>query len=231
VQSLWPLRYFDVRAERERLLEVLAQERVIDHDREIFPACQRGDRGDVRDDHRGIRRRLDVNHFRAGLDRCLNFRDVGRIDVAEFEAEFDQQLRGDAEHSPVNGLREDNVVAGAEQAEHGVDARHARRKDVGRSAAFELRQRALECFAVRMAGARVVVALALAHFLDHVGRGLVDRGDDRAGQLVRLLAYVNGVGGKTHGDASSNFRGNPRAPVAAGADSRFQFANMAVRLG
>jgi hypothetical protein len=42
---------------------------------------------------------------------------------------------------------------------------------------------------------------------------------------------VNGVGGKSHGDASSSFRGNPRAPDAAGADSLLQFANMAVRLG
>ena len=53
----------DVRAESERLLEIRAEESVVHYHCKILVARERGDGGEIGDDHCGIRRSLDVNHF------------------------------------------------------------------------------------------------------------------------------------------------------------------------
>ncbi len=109
---------------------------------------------------------------------CSHFFQIGSVHVAEFQAELDQQLRRDAEHAAIDRLRKNGVVARAQQAEDGINRRHAGSEDVGRVAALQLRDGALQRLSVRVVRAGVVVALALAHLFDHVGRGLVNRRDD-----------------------------------------------------
>src|SRR5215472_10925623 len=49
-----------------------------------------------------------------------------------------------------------------------------------------------------MIRSRVVVALVFPQLLVDVSRSLINRGDDRACGRIRLLAHMNGIGGKTH---------------------------------
>ena len=93
----------------------------------------------VGDDHRGVRRSLHVNHFRVRLDCLLDLLQAGGIHVTEFQAELDQQLRGEAEDAAIDGLRKNGVVARAEQTKHGINGGHAGSEDVSGVAAFEFR--------------------------------------------------------------------------------------------
>ena len=63
---------------------------------------------------------------------------------------------------------------------------------------LERREALLERRSGRVRDARVVVALVDADGLLRVGRGLVDRGRDRAGRRVRLLPDVDRLGLELH---------------------------------
>ena len=99
---------------------------------------------------------------------------------------------------PYTASDSDYVVAGAQQPENGIDARHAGGENVGAVTVFEFGHGALQRFAIGMIGARVIVALVLAELFVHVGGGLVDRCDDGAGGRIRLLPDVNGICSETH---------------------------------
>ena len=63
--------------------------------------------------------------------------------------------------------------------------------------AFDRREVGLERQARRVLRARVLEALVLAERVLHVGRGLIDRRDDRAGRGVGLLAGVQADRGES----------------------------------
>ena len=116
------------------------------------------------------------------------------VNKTEFHAELNEELRGEAVDSAINGAGKNGVVAGAEQSKDRIDCSHAGSKDVSSDSAFEFGDGAFEGFAIRVVGARVVVAFVLAEgFLD-VGGRLIDRRDDGAGGGIRLLSHMNRVG-------------------------------------
>ena len=94
------------------------------------------------------------------------------------------------------------MIAGTQEAKHGVDACHSGGKSVSCRAAFEFGESAFERFAIRMIGARVIVAVSIFSELGlHVGGRLVDRSDDGACGRIRLLTDVDGVCSETHEDS------------------------------
>ena len=155
--------------------------------------------GDVGETHGGIGGRLDVKHFGVGTHRTQHDGGVGGVDKTEFETEVHEELRGEAVHAAIDCFGKHDVVTGAQQAEHGVDCRHARSEDVGGMATFQFCNGALQSFAIGMIGAGVIVsAFGLAQFLVNVGGSLVDRSDHGACGGIGFLSNVNGVRRKSH---------------------------------
>ncbi len=187
-----------MRAKIQRLLEIRAQEGVVHHQRQIFCVGQTRGRSDVGHNHRGVRRSFHVQHARVGLDCRFHQIEPGSIDKAELHPEIHKQLGAQPEDSSVDRLRQNYVVARSQQAEDGINRSHSGRKYVGGFPGFEFGDGAFECFAVGMARARVVVPLVLAHFLDDVGRSLVDGGYDRTRRRIGFLSHVNRVRRKSH---------------------------------
>src|SRR5689334_2900518 len=84
-------------------------------------------------------------------------------------------------------------------------------------AAFERRDVPLECLARRVAGAGVLVALMLPEALLDVGRGLIDRRHDGAGEGVGDVSGVHGAGCQALDQVLPRYLGhggNVRAPSA-----------------
>ena len=188
----------DARAKFDRLLEIRAEECVVDDENQFSRVRDFRDGGDVGNFHCGIGGRFDVDHARVWLDGVGDGCGRRRVDKTEFHAELHEELRGQAVDAAVNGFGDDGVVAGAQKAKDGVDRGHARGENVGGRAAFETRHRALEGLAIRMRGAGVVESFVLAHRILDVRGGLVDGRDDGAGGGIRFLSDVDGIGGKTH---------------------------------
>ena len=93
-----------------------------------FRSCRQfGNGGEVGDDHRGVCGSLHVNHFRVRLDRLLHLFEAGSIDVAEFQAELDQELSGEPENAAIDRLGQDRVVPGTQETKHRINGRHARK--------------------------------------------------------------------------------------------------------
>ncbi len=166
---------------------------------------RRGDichRREIGDAHCRIRRRLYINHPGGWLDRAFNLFGRGRIHEAEFQPPLHQELSGEPNDAAVDRFRNDGMVARAQEAENGIDGRHAGGKDICAVAAFELCHGALESLAVRMVGSCVVIALVLPKLLLNVRRGLIDRGDDGSCCRIGFLPHMNGVGCKSHWNIS-----------------------------
>lgn len=183
----------DVRAEGKRLLEIRAEESVVHYHCKILIASECGDSGEIRDNHRGIRRRLDVNHFGGWTESFLDLFQTRSVNETEFHPELDEELRGETVNAAVNGAGKNGVVSGPEQTKDRIDGSHAGSEYVGGDSSFEFGDGAFEGFAIGVVRARVVETLVFAEgFLD-IGGGLVDRSDDGAGGGVGLLAHVNRV--------------------------------------
>ena len=183
-------------------LQVRTKERVVHHQRQVSLICNVGHIGDVGDDHRRVGRCLDVEHLRVRTNPRPHGLRIRRVYEAELQSKLRKQLRSKTIDAAVDRLRNDGVIARTQEAKHGVDRGHSRGENVGRLPAFQTRHAALQRLAVRVVGARVVVALVLAQRLVHVGRGLIDRRDDGAGGRVRLLPDVNRIRGKSHSVSS-----------------------------
>src|ERR1700682_3706676 len=110
-----------------------------------------------------------------------------------------KQLRGKSEDAPITSFGNHCRLAGTQQPKDGVDGGHSGSKNVSAPPAFEFSDGALQRFAIGMIGARVVVAFVFSKLALHVGGGLVDGRNNGAGGWIRLLPYVNSIGGKTHG--------------------------------
>ena len=107
-------------------------------------------------------------------------------------------LREDPVGAAVDVVHGHDPVARREQVEHGRDRAHAGREREPVSGALERGEALLERGARGIGRARVVEALVDADLLLHVGRGLVDRHDDRARGRVGLLPDVDRAGLEVH---------------------------------
>ena len=184
----------DVGAESDGLLEVRAEKCVVDDQREIALLCDGRNGGQVGNDHRGVRGRFAVDHARGRPDGFFDLFEARRVDIGELKAEVDEQLRNQAKCSAIERRRQNRVIARPKKTEDCIDRRHAGSEGVSGFSTFEFGQGALKGHAVRVRGARVDVAFVLVQVVEHIGRRLIDRSHDGAGQRIRLLAHVNRVG-------------------------------------
>jgi len=186
----------DVRAQFDGALQIGTQKCVIDHHREIAIAGQLGNRRDIGHAERGVSRRFDVQHLRIWTKRPAHEIRHGRVHEAEFQAEVDEELRGEPEYAAVNGLRRglrDRPGAKAGRPRRFPPCRKRKRRRCGRLPAWRPCVPALCGWVI---GSRVIVAFVFAQLFVDVRRGLIDGRDD--GPVAGSgPGHMNGVGGKT----------------------------------
>src|SRR5215468_11421077 len=91
------------------------------------------------------------------------------------------------------------MISRPQQPEHRINRCHPRSENVRAMPALQLRQRPLECLAVRMIRPCVVVPLpVLSEFFLYVRRCLIDRRYNRACGRIGLLPNVNCIRRKSH---------------------------------
>ena len=163
--SLWPPTYFVVLCMTRSaprsigrcsagLMNVLSTAR---SDRALLR--ERRDRPDVRDLEHRVRRRLDPDELRRGLDRALDRGEIARVHVGVPEPELAEHLLEDAERPAVDVVARDHVVAAREQRHERRDRAHPGREREAVLRVLERGEAGLERVARRVAGARVLVAL------------------------------------------------------------------------
>jgi len=96
-----------------------------------------GQRVDVVDVHQRVRRRLDPEEFGVRLHRVPDGVVVGGVDEVERQVVLLVHLREDAVGAAVHVVAGDDVVAGLEQVEHGVDRAHPGGERAAELAALE----------------------------------------------------------------------------------------------
>ena len=188
----------DVGAERQRLLQVRRRERVVDDHQRARLVPEGRERGDVGDLHERVRRRLDPQHRggRGPLQCRADLVEVAHVDDDELDAPRHVQPAHQAVGAAVHVVAHHDTATGDQRgAEQGVLGGEPGRERRRRDAPVEVGEEHLQRVARRVAGARVLVAVAhAADAVLHVRRRQVDRRDDGAGGLVGLLAGVDGPG-------------------------------------
>ncbi len=188
-----------VAAERERLLEVGRRKRVVDDDAELRPVLrrrlsrERGERGEVGDLHRRVRRRLDEEHPRIRSNGASYRVEVRRVDVVEGHPEIREYFREKTISAAVRVAADEDVVPGGRHRQHQRRrGGHARGEGVPARAPFERGEKLFEGEARRVLRPRVLVAGArpAEGFLD-VRRRLEDGHGDGARHRLGLLSRVN----------------------------------------
>ena len=161
-------------------------------DADVLAMRDRAHALDVGDVEHRVGRRLDEQVLGVRLDRRLDQLGLRGVDIGEVEAELAAHLLEQPERAAVGVVADQHVIAGLEPRQQRVDRRHARRKRKRRGARFDRRDVALERHARRVLRAAVFEAgMRLAEAVLHVGRGLIDRRDDRARRGIGLLSGVN----------------------------------------
>ncbi len=188
----------DMRAELDGALEVRAKECVIHDEGDPSVGGKLAKRGEVSDPQGGVRRSLHIKHFGVRAERAEHRLLRRGVDKGEFKAKMHQELRGEAEDSAVNGFGYYSVITGTQKTKDSVNSSHAGREYIRALAAFQFSDGALESFAIRMIGSRVVVTFVFAELGLDIGGSLVDRRDDGTGSGIRFLSHMNRVGGETH---------------------------------
>jgi hypothetical protein len=174
----------DVGAEFERAQEHRGREGRVDAEGEPVVLGDGGHGFDIGDLEQRVGRGLDPEHLGLGPDRLAHGLGLGGIDVGESEAITRQHLVEVPRGAAVDVVRADHVIARGQQLHAGVDRRHAARIADPVFAALDRGQIVLQHLAGRVGRAGVVEAPVLADFLEHVGRGLVDRRHDGAGRGI-----------------------------------------------
>ncbi len=119
---------------------------------------------------------------------------VGKIHEADLVARRGRAHIGkQAVDAAVKVVMGEDGRPGGQGFEQGRRRRQAAREDEGRFRAFQIGEAELQGIAGRVAAAGVVEALAAPDALLHVGRGVIDGRDHRAGERVRLLPDMDGA--------------------------------------
>ena len=182
----------DVGADRQRPLKVRAREGVVDNHPDVLRVGNLADRGDVGDLQHRVGRRLDEQVLGVGLDRRPDQLGFGGVDVREVETELAAHPLEQPEGAAIRVVAHQHVIARLEPGQHRVDGRHARGKGKRRGPGFDGRDVSLQRHARRVLGAAILEpGVRLAEAILHIGGGLVNRRDDRAGGRVRFLTGMN----------------------------------------
>ena len=189
----------DVGAEREGLLEHRRGEGVVDDDERAVLVGDVGDRLDVGHDQARVGRRLEPHQPRALGDRGAHRVEIRRINRRDGEIEAREDAIQQAERAAVDIERDDDLVVRPQvRVQHRVLGGEARREDRAVRDAFEIGEDLFEPLARRIVGARIVEAQIDAGAFLLVGRGLIDRRDQRAGRRIARLGGMNGAGREMH---------------------------------
>ena len=105
----------DVRAQRERLLQVGRGEGVVDDEPGARLARDVGDRGDVRDAQQRVGRRLAPDDAGGRPDRRAQGVEVAEVDGGVLDAPRREDLVDQPVRAAVGVVRDDDVVAGAQE--------------------------------------------------------------------------------------------------------------------
>ncbi len=203
-----------VGAEGERLLQGGRGEGVVDGDEDVGPerpcragggagrrgAGQRRNRFDVDDAQQGVGGRLDPHQPGGGPQRRPHHVEVGEVDGLDHQAGGGVHAQGQSDGAAVGVVRQQDVVARGEEAQHGVGGRHPAGKGVAVGRAFEGGQVALQGQPARVLGAGVLEPAVLSDLALHERGGEVDRGDHGPrGRLgARASVHAVGVEGAAH---------------------------------
>ena len=95
----------NIRAKRERLLEIRGQKRVIHHRECIHALCDLRDCVDVRHLHHRVRRCLNEKHLRIRSDRRLHLIQIRHVYIGMLNTVFSKNVPNNAEGSAVNIIR------------------------------------------------------------------------------------------------------------------------------
>jgi hypothetical protein len=191
----------EVGAEREGALQRRAREGVVHDEAHAARARDLGGAGDVGHAEHRVGRCLDEDHLRLGAQRLDEAVGHGRVHPAERQAVARQDALEQPEGAAVGVVGHDDVIAGLQEGGDGVDRGHARRERERRPPALDRGEVGLERAARRVLRPRVLVALVPAQLVLHVGRGLEDGRDDRAGARVGRLSGVDAHGVEARGVA------------------------------
>ncbi len=101
----------DVHAEFQRPLQVRRHKRVVANYASAGGVGHLGNCFQVRNDHHGIRRRLDKDHARIVFDGGLDVADVGGVNKAELDAIIRKDAIEQTEGAAVRVVRNDDVLA------------------------------------------------------------------------------------------------------------------------
>ena len=186
--------HHDVGAERDGLLPARRQEGVVGHHQRADGMRALRDVGDIGDAQQRIAGRFDP-HQRGGLrQRGV---DRGRIaEVDEFHRELAALLPGgeQAERAAITIVRRDDARAHRQQVADQRDRAHARTRDDGARAAFEIRQRVGQQVARRIARAAVVVLALVAEAAKGIGGRQMQRRHHGAGHVAVFEAGAHRAG-------------------------------------
>ena len=111
--------HHDVRAERQRPLEVWTHEGVVDHDQRPALVRQPGDGLDVDEFQQGVGRRLDPDHAGTLVERLFDGAQIASIDKSEGEAHRLQHAPKEPVAAAVQVVHCHRVVARFEQLHDG----------------------------------------------------------------------------------------------------------------
>ena len=186
----------DVGPVLERPLEIRGGEGVVHHVQVPVRLGEIAERGQIRQVHHRIGRRLAVDHAGGRRERPLDVADVAHV----HEGDADAQVAVDPLHQPVASavdvLAADDVISGLEQLQHRVEGGQAGAEGKAVGGALEAGHVSLQRLPGGVLGPAVLVAPVLAEAGLDVGGRLVDRRHDRAGERLDDLPGMHGAGGK-----------------------------------
>src|SRR5258708_699786 len=150
-----------------------------------------GRRGEVRNAHEWIRRRLDEHATRRGCHRVGDSLRIPRVDITEQHPVVLKDTVEKSERSAVHVLAADDVVAAPKHFHQRIQACSAAGEGKTVASTLQGGYVALKGFACGILAARVLVALLAAESVLDVSRRQVDGCHDRPGKGVRALASMN----------------------------------------
>jgi hypothetical protein len=180
----------EVCAKLDRALNRRTREGVVHGEPNAARVSGRRHRRQVGDPHQRIAWRFDEQQLSRRRKCPLDGRDVRGVHIREGERITRQHFLEQPDRSAIDVIGNHHVVAGLQERGDRIDRRHARGKRKRRLAFLHRGDVAFERSASRILRAGVLVAFVFSERFLHVGRGLINRGDDGAGRGVGCLAGV-----------------------------------------
>ncbi|MCY1530359.1 hypothetical protein D9M68_655430 [compost metagenome] len=189
--------HHQVEAQLQGPLHPGAGERVVRYQDDALPLAQLDDGFQVGQAQQRVARGFHPEHAGILPDRCTNGVDIAEVDEAEpVPGANPPHPLEQAEGTAVEIIAGNDVGAAVEQLQHRGNGRQPGGEGEGLSAAFQIRDAALQGPARGVVGTAVIQPLVYARALLGIGGVGVDRRHDGPGGRVRGLAGVDDAGGE-----------------------------------